>query len=109
MSSEDSLQGAALPLAGCRVIEHSRTVAAAYAGRLLASMGATVVMVEPFEGSPLRTAPPLLDGTGHSALFAFLASGKRSLACDLISPARQRALAGDTRKATSAGGQRPAR
>jgi len=93
MSSEDSLQGAALPLAGCRVIERSRTVAAAYAGRLLASMGATVVMVEPFEGSPLRTAPPLLDGTGHSALFAFLASGKRSLVCDLLSPEGQRALA----------------
>ena len=41
MSYKDSLQDAALPLAGCRVIERSRTVAAAYAGRLLASMGAT--------------------------------------------------------------------
>ncbi len=99
MSSKDSLQGAAPPLAGCRVIERSRTVAAAYAGRLLASMGATVVMVEPFEGSPLRTAPPLLDGTGHSALFAFLASGKRSLACDLLSPEGQRALAGELESA----------
>jgi benzylsuccinate CoA-transferase BbsE subunit len=56
-------------------------------------MGATVVMVEPPEGSPLRTAPPLLDGTGHSALFAFLASGKRSLVCDLLSPEGQRAFA----------------
>jgi crotonobetainyl-CoA:carnitine CoA-transferase CaiB-like acyl-CoA transferase len=92
MSSKDSLQGAGLPLAGCRVIEHSRTVAAAYAGRLLAAMGATVVMVEPLEGSPLRTAPPLLDGTAHSALFAFLATGKRSVAYDLLSPEGQRAL-----------------
>lgn len=92
MSSTDSLQGAEMPLAGCRVIEHARTVAAAYAGRLLAAMGATVVMVEPLEGSPLRTAPPLLDGTGHSALFAFLASGKRSVVCDLLSPEGQRAL-----------------
>jgi crotonobetainyl-CoA:carnitine CoA-transferase CaiB-like acyl-CoA transferase len=92
MSSTESLRGAELPLAGCRVIEHSRTVAAAYAGRLLAVMGATVVMVEPLEGSPLRTAPPLLDGTAHSALFAFLASGKRSMACDLLSPEGQRAL-----------------
>jgi crotonobetainyl-CoA:carnitine CoA-transferase CaiB-like acyl-CoA transferase len=92
MSSTESLRGAELPLAGCRVIEHSRTVAAAYAGRLLAAMGATVVMVEPLEGSPLRTAPPLLDGTAHSALFAFLASGKRSMACDLLSPEGQRAL-----------------
>jgi len=64
-----------LPLAGCRVLEHSRTVAAAYAGRLLATLGATVVMAEPPEGSPLRHAPPLLDEAGHSALFAYLAVG----------------------------------
>jgi crotonobetainyl-CoA:carnitine CoA-transferase CaiB-like acyl-CoA transferase len=92
MSSKDSLQGGGLPLAGCRVIERSRTVAAAYAGRLLASMGATVVMVEPPEGSPLRAEPPMLDGTGHSALFAFLASGKHSVVCDLLSPEGRRAL-----------------
>ena len=92
MPSEDSQQGAGLPLAGCRVLELSRTVAAAYAGRLLASMGATVVMAEPPEGSPLRTAPPMLDGTRHSALFAFLSTGKRSLVCDLLSPEGQRVL-----------------
>ena len=92
MPSEDSQQGDGLPLAGCRVLEHSRTVAAAYAGRLLASMGATVVMAEPPEGSPLRTAPPMLDGTRHSALFAFLSTGKRSLVCDLLSPEGQRVL-----------------
>ena len=92
MPSEDSLQGGGLPLAGCRVLEHSRTAAAAYAGRLLASMGATVVMAEPPEGSPLRTAPPILDGTGHSALFAFLSSGKSSLVCDLLSPEGRRVL-----------------
>jgi crotonobetainyl-CoA:carnitine CoA-transferase CaiB-like acyl-CoA transferase len=92
MSSEDSPQGDGSPLAGCRVIEHSRTVAAAYAGRLLAAMGATVVMAEPPEGSPLRAAPPLLDGTAHSALFAYLSSGKRSLVCDLLSPDGQQVL-----------------
>jgi crotonobetainyl-CoA:carnitine CoA-transferase CaiB-like acyl-CoA transferase len=92
MSSEDSLQGGEYPLAGCRVIEHSRTVAAAYAGRLLAAMGATVVMAEPPEGSPLRAAPPLLDETGHSALFAYLSSGKRSLVCDLLCAPGQRVL-----------------
>lgn len=89
---EDSLQGGSLPLAGCRVLEHSRTVAAAYAGRMLAAMGATVVMLEPRDGSPLRTAPPLLNGTGDSALFAFLSLGKRSLVCDLLSQEGQRAL-----------------
>src|SRR5579864_7056740 len=99
MSSEEWQQGAGPPLAGCRVVEHSRTAAAAYAGRLLAAMGATVVMVERAEGSPLRTAPPLLDGTGHSALFAFLASGKRSLVCDLLSPEGQRVLQGELERA----------
>jgi crotonobetainyl-CoA:carnitine CoA-transferase CaiB-like acyl-CoA transferase len=92
MSSEVALQGGELPLTGCRVIERSHTVAAAYAGRLLAAMGASVVMIEAPEGSALRTAPPLLDGTGHSALFAFLSAGKRSLVCDLLSPEGQRVL-----------------
>jgi crotonobetainyl-CoA:carnitine CoA-transferase CaiB-like acyl-CoA transferase len=75
------------PLAGCRVLERSRTAAAAYAGRLLAAMGAQVVMIEPESGSPLRHAAPLLDDTGESALFAYLAVGKRSLVCDLATAA----------------------
>jgi len=75
------------PLAGCRVLERSRTAAAAYAGRLLAAMGAQVVMIEPESGSPLRQAAPLLDDTGESALFAYLAVGKRSLVCDLATEA----------------------
>jgi crotonobetainyl-CoA:carnitine CoA-transferase CaiB-like acyl-CoA transferase len=90
MSAEQSPRGAELPLAGCRIVEHSRTVAAAYAGRLLAALGASVVMLEPPAGSPLRTAPPLLGG--HSALFASLAAGKRSLVCDLREAAGRRAL-----------------
>ena len=99
MSSAECVQETGLPLAGCRVIEHSRTVAAAYAGSLLAAMGATVVMTERAEGSPLRRAPPLLDGTGHSALFAFLAAGKRSLVCDPLSPEGQRVLEGELESA----------
>lgn len=99
MSSHDSLQGGGPPLAGCRVIEHSRTAAAAYAGRLLAAMGATVIMAEPPAGSPLRTAPPLLDGTGQSALFAFLSSGKRSLVCDLHMPEGRHVLERELRSA----------
>lgn len=92
MSSHDPVESARLPLAGCRVLERSRTVAAAYAGRLLAVMGANVVMIEPPNGSPLRAAPPLVDGAGNSALFAFLALGKRSRVCDLTCAADQRAL-----------------
>jgi crotonobetainyl-CoA:carnitine CoA-transferase CaiB-like acyl-CoA transferase len=101
MSSED-LQ-AALPLAGCRVLEHSRSVAAAYAGRLLAALGATVVMLEPPGGSPLRSAPPLLSPAAgsrrpSSALFAYLAAGKGSLVCDLLTPAGRESLAGELHK-----------
>ncbi len=73
------------PLAGCRVIERSRSVAAAYAGKLLAAMGARVVMLEPEGGSALRAAPPWLEGSQESALFAYLSVGKRSSVCDLRS------------------------
>ena len=92
MASEDFAQAGALPLSGFRVVENSRNVAAAYAGKLLAAMGASVVMLEPPGGSPLRSAPPLLEGNGHSALFAFLAAGKSSLIGDLNSTAGKQLL-----------------
>lgn len=82
MQSHEMPSTAAQPLAGCRVLERSGTVAAAYCGRLLAAMGARVVMLEPPGGSPLRQATPLLADTNESALFAYLAVGKRSLVCD---------------------------
>lgn len=73
-----------LPLAGIRCVECATGVAAAYAGRLLASMGATVVMVEPGDGSPLRREPPFLGPESHeSALFAYLSAGKEAVSCDL--------------------------
>lgn len=80
-----------LPLEGCRVIERSRSVAAAYAGRLLAAMGAEVTMLEPTTGSPLRSAAPLLPG-GESGLFAYLAVGKRSVICDPAAPGGRQQL-----------------
>jgi crotonobetainyl-CoA:carnitine CoA-transferase CaiB-like acyl-CoA transferase len=49
-------------------------------------------MLEPPGGSPLRSAPPLLEGNGHSALFAFLAAGKSSLIGDLNSTAGKQLL-----------------
>lgn len=86
MPSNESMPQADQPLTGCRVVERSRSVAAAYAGRLLAAMGAEVVMLEPDGGTALRRAPPLLEASGESALFAYLAVGKRSLLCDLRTP-----------------------
>ncbi|WP_312995666.1 CoA transferase [Achromobacter animicus] len=92
MQSNETPQTASLPLTGCRVLERSNTVAAAYAGRMLAALGAQVVMLEPPGGSRLRQAPPMI-GDGESALFAYLAVGKRSLAADLASPPGRALLA----------------
>jgi crotonobetainyl-CoA:carnitine CoA-transferase CaiB-like acyl-CoA transferase len=69
-------------------VEHASGVAAAYAGRLLAAMGADTVMVEPPDGNPLRREPPFLGpSSSQSALFAYLAAGKRSVICDLANEA----------------------
>ena len=74
---------AELPLAGVSVVEMSRGVAAAYAGRLLATLGAETILVEPPEGSALRREPPLLPPSHRSsALFAYLACGKKSVICE---------------------------
>ncbi len=67
-----------LPLTGIRVVERAAGVAAATAGRLLATMGAEVVMAEDAAGTKLRREPPFI-GEGLSALFAYLAAGKRSV------------------------------
>ena len=92
MSTNETPVGGDLPLAGFRVIEHSRTAAAAYAGRLMATLGAEVIMLEPETGSPLRSAPPLVEGKGISALFSYLGAGKRSLICNLDRPEGQALL-----------------
>jgi crotonobetainyl-CoA:carnitine CoA-transferase CaiB-like acyl-CoA transferase len=66
---------------GTRVLDLSDNVAGAYAGRLLASVGAAVVLGEPPGGSPLRAAPPLLeiDGGHRSAAWEYLAACKDSV------------------------------
>jgi crotonobetainyl-CoA:carnitine CoA-transferase CaiB-like acyl-CoA transferase len=70
------------PLTGLRIILRANGVAAAYAGRLLGTMGAEVILAEPPAGSPLRAEPPFLKND-VSALFAYLAAGMRSRVCDL--------------------------
>ncbi len=69
------------PLQGIRVVERAAGVAAAAAGRLLSAMGAEVVLAEDPAGTPLRREPPFI-GHGISALFAYLAAGKRSVIVD---------------------------
>jgi crotonobetainyl-CoA:carnitine CoA-transferase CaiB-like acyl-CoA transferase len=83
-----------LPLAGLTVVELSRGVAAAYAGRLLTTLGADTIVVEDVHGTPLRREPPLLPaGDGPSALFAYLACGKKSVVCDASTVAGRADLA----------------
>lgn len=65
------------------MVTRAAGVAAAYACRLLGSMGADVMLLEPPEGSPLRREPPFLDDQQQvSALFAWLAAGACSRVCD---------------------------
>ena len=72
-------------LADVRVLDLT-TNYAAYAGRLLADLGADVVRVEPPDGSPVRTLAPLQrapSGEVFSFAHAFLDAGKRSITFDL--------------------------
>jgi crotonobetainyl-CoA:carnitine CoA-transferase CaiB-like acyl-CoA transferase len=82
------------PLSGLRLAVRASGVAAAYAARLLATMGVTAVLVEPPGGSRLRREPPFLPGTEVSALFAYHAAGLRSLVCDPATAEGRAALAG---------------
>lgn len=77
-------------LAGLRVIDLCQRHAS-YCGKLLADMGADVVLVEPPGGSPLRSHPPLAaDGT--SMHFAYRNTHKHSITLDLRTPAGRDAL-----------------
>ena len=66
-----------LPLDGFRAWLIADTPAAGFAGRLLLELGASVELLEPPGGSPLRACPPFLGGgsSGESALFRYLAEG----------------------------------
>jgi len=71
--------GHSMPLSGVRVVELADKVE--MCGRLLADLGADVVLVEPPEGSPSRRRPPLVDG--ESLYFATHNANKRSVRADL--------------------------
>ena len=84
-------------LEGVRVIEVAATIAAPFAGKLMADLGATVVKVEPPQGEPLRHQGPFRDGLHHregGGLHFALNGGKRSLILDLHTPEGQERLAG---------------
>jgi crotonobetainyl-CoA:carnitine CoA-transferase CaiB-like acyl-CoA transferase len=71
-------------LAGLKVVEFS-TPHVAFAGRLLADMGADVVVVEPPGGDPSRHRAPVVEGDGLSSSiwWEHYAASKRSVTADL--------------------------
>jgi benzylsuccinate CoA-transferase BbsE subunit len=75
-------------LDGVRVLDLSDGPAA-YGGRVLADLGADVILIEPPGGAPGRCAAPahrLPSGEILSTVFAFTAAGKRSVTMDLGHP-----------------------
>jgi crotonobetainyl-CoA:carnitine CoA-transferase CaiB-like acyl-CoA transferase len=79
-------------LDGLRVVEVCTGIGGAYAGRLLADLGAEVTKVEPPGGDPLRT-----DAEGASpsgTLFDHLNAGKRGACLDIADPAAADAVTG---------------
>ena len=84
-------------LAGVRVIECGQMVAAAYAAKLMADLGADVIKVEPPAGDDARRRGPFPGGVPHaekSGLFLYLNTNKRGVSLDL-GQARGRALLSD--------------
>src|SRR5664279_5810681 len=67
-----------MPLSRFRVLQMGSGIALDYCGKLFSDFGADVVKLEPAGGDPMRSLPPVLDG-GHSGLFAWLNTNKRSV------------------------------
>ncbi len=66
------------------VVDFSESAAGAWCSRMLADMGATVVMVEGPGGHPLRREPPF-DDDGRSIVASLFLANKRSVVLDLES------------------------
>ena len=79
------------PLAGLVVIELGHSVAAPFAGQILADLGAEVIKVEKAEGDDARHwGPPFWEGA--SSTFQPLNRSKKSVVCELRDPAQLAAL-----------------
>ncbi len=73
-------------LEGIRVLDLSRGIAGAYATRLLAALGADVLLVEPPEGNPLRREGPFPEDVPNlerSGAFLYLNLSKRGVTLNL--------------------------
>ena len=82
-----------LALEGMRVLEDGGGIAASYAGKLLADLGADVIKIEPREGDEVRRRGPFPGDRPHrerGGLHLFLDTNKRSVALDLETAAGRR-------------------
>ena len=81
-------------LEGFRVLEDGGGIAAAYAGKLLADLGADLIKIEPpARGDPIRRRGPFPADRPHrelGGLHLFLDTNKRSVALDLQTAAGRR-------------------
>ena len=82
---------------GLRVVEYGEGMSAAFAGRVLADLGADVVKVEPPEGDSLRRRGPFPRGEANaeaSGAFLYLNLNKRGVTLDLRRDDDRRAFDG---------------
>lgn len=72
-------------LEGVKIVEWGSLVAAPFAGKMLADMGADVVKVEPLQGDEARARGPFAQGEpgpDRSLLFAYLNTNKQGVTLD---------------------------
>lgn len=73
-----------LPLAGVRVLDLCEPLAQ-YGTKLLADLGADVILIEPPTGAGVRRLPPFYHdepGAAHSLAFWYFNTSKRAVTCD---------------------------
>src|SRR5579871_471675 len=95
MAQIESSQQPALPLAGISVVDCGQGVAAAYAAKLMAILGAEVVKVEPPRGDLARHRGPFFEDRPDpnlSGLFLYLNADKKGVTLDLTDPGGRAAL-----------------
>ncbi len=88
-----AIGGDGTALEGMTVLEDGGGIAASYAGKLLADLGAEVIKLEPPGGDSVRRKPPFAadtPGRERSGLHLFLDTNKRSLTLNVESAAGRR-------------------
>jgi crotonobetainyl-CoA:carnitine CoA-transferase CaiB-like acyl-CoA transferase len=86
-----------LPLTGLKILELGHYIAAPFATRLLADLGAEVIKVEPPEGDPVRGWGSQVNG--HAVWFSVHGRNKLSVTLDLKSPEGQEKIRALARRA----------